>query len=323
MHFESEPTDDELAYDSDDFESSDEATQQSADEPDHHADKSESISSENSHTDPPTDISVAHAEVSKLTTEPKPRLPRAGTAFLAFATFILTQLVAGIFVVIGAGIYAVAALGLKPDEAGFIEFIMQTTLYSLVPIFIISGYAVLMVTRWLARDVMTDGEITGLGWAKSSPLRCLAGAALGAIIYCSTIFLVGALFPNLEPESGGPIEAMAKQGGVMLLLLIIAVVIFAPLVEEFLFRGVMLAGFTRSFGFPVAAFFCTSLFVLVHLDAIMRYTPGIIPLTGLALGALLVRVKFKSVWPAIAAHFGYNGMAVLLPMILKLIYSGE
>ena len=323
MYFESEPTDDELAYDSDDFESPDEATQQPADEPDHHADKSESIYSENSHTDPPTDISVAHAEVSKLTTEPKPRIPRAGTAFLTFATFFLAQVVVSIFVGIVSGIIAVAVLNLKPDEDGFIEFVTQTILYSLLPISIISGYSVLMVTRWLARDVMTDGEITGVGWVKSSSMRCLAGAALGAVIYCSTIFLVGALFPNLAPESGGPIEAMAKQGGVMLLLLIIAIVIFAPLVEEFLFRGVMLAGFTRSFGFPVAAFFCTSLFVLVHLDAIMRYTPGIIPLTGLALGALLVRVKFKSVWPAIAAHFGYNGMAVLLPMILKLISSGE
>lgn len=97
----------------------------------------------------------------------------------------------------------------------------------------------------------------------------------------------------------------------------------SPLVEEFLFRDVMLAGFTRTFGFPIAAFFCTSLFVLVHIDAIMRYTPGVIPLTGLALGAIWVRVKFKSVWPAIAAHFGYNGMAVLLPLILKLISAGE
>ena len=170
------------------FESSDDATQQPADEPDHHADKSESISAENSHTDPPTDISVSHAEVSKLTTEPKPRIPRAGTAFLTFATFFLAQVVVSIFVGIVSGIIAIAALDLKPDEDGFIEFVTQTILYSLLPLSIISGYSVLMVTRWLARDVMTDGEITGVGWVKSSSMRCLAGAALGAVIYCSTIF---------------------------------------------------------------------------------------------------------------------------------------
>jgi len=323
MYFESEPTNDELAYDGDELESSDDATQQPANEPGQNADESESISPENAQAAPPTNFSVAHTEVAESITEPKPRIPRAGTAFLTFATFFLAQVVVSIFVGIAAGIIAVAALGLKPDESGFLAFVTQTILYSLLPISILSGYSVLMVTRWLARDVITDGEVTGVGWVKSSPMKCLAGAALGAVIYCSTIFLVSSLFPNLKPESGGPIEAMAKQGGVMLLLLIIAVVIFAPLVEEFLFRGVMLAGFTRSFGFPVAAFFCTSLFVLVHLEAIMRYTPAVIPLTGLALGAIWVRVKFKSVWPAIAAHFGYNGMAVLLPLILKLISAGE
>ena len=277
----------------------------------------------NAPSEPSSDISRDDSEPPETVPEPKPRLPRAGTAFLAFATFILTQLVAGIFVVIGAGIYAVAALGLKPDEAGFIDFIMQTTLYSLVPIFIISGYAVLMVTRWLARDVMTDGEITGLGWAKSSPLRCLAGAALGVVICCCTTFLVITLFPNLEPEAGGPFEDMLNQGGVMLLLLIILALVLAPLVEEFLFRGVMLAGFTRSFGFPVAVFFCTSLFVLLHFDAILRYTPAVIPLTAISLALVFVRVKFKSLWPAIAAHFGYNCMALLIPTILELFSVGE
>lgn len=310
MYFDYEPTD------VDDFKSANDAPQQPANEPEHDDNKSDSIFSGNSATDPTTDISIAHGEAR---TEPKPRIPRAGTAFLTFATFFVAQIVVSIFVGIAAGIIAVAALGLEPNKEGFSEFITQTVLYSLLPISILSGYCVLMVTRWLARDVMTEGEITGVGWVKSSAMKCLAGTALGAVIYCSTMFLVDAIFPNLEPESGGAIAAMAKQGGIMLLLLIIVVVVFAPLVEEFLFRGVMLAGFTRSFGFPIAAFCCTSLFVLVHLDAIMRYTPAIIPLTGLALGALFMRVKYKSVWPAIAAHFGYNGMAVLLPTILKLI----
>ncbi|HIN53667.1 MAG TPA: CPBP family intramembrane metalloprotease [Planctomycetes bacterium] len=276
----------------------------------------------NAPSEPSSDISRDDSEPPETVPEPKPRLPRAGTAFLAFATFILTQLVAGIFVVIGAWIYAVAALGLKPDEAGFMDFIMQTTLYSAVPISILAGYAVLMVTRWLARDVITDGEITGVGWVESSPLRCLLGAALGVAICCSTTFLMITLFPNLEPEAG-PLDDMFNQGGVMLLLLIILALVLAPLVEEFLFRGVMLAGFTRSFGFPLAVFFCTSLFVLLHFDAILRYTPAVIPLTGISLALVFLRVKFKSLWPAIAAHFGYNGMALLVPTILELISSAE
>ena len=97
----------------------------------------------------------------------------------------------------------------------------------------------------------------------------------------------------------------------------------SPLVEEFLFRGVMLAGFTRTFGFPIGAFFCTSLFVLLHFDAILRYTPAVIPLTVISLALVFLRVKFKSLWPAIDSHFGYNGMAHLIPTILELFSVGE
>lgn len=331
MNFESESMDDETGYDGGELEPSDDGLEQPEEQPQGDDHESEQAAAEpqrdeeiaHAPTEPSTDFSAIDSAAPETAPEPKPRIPRAGTAFVAFTTFFIAQVVVSIFVGIAAGIIAVAALGLTPEDEGFLEFVMQTTLYSVVPISILAGYAVLLVTRWLARDAITDGEVTGVGWVKSSPMRCLAGAALGATIYLVTIFMVRGLFPNLQPESGGPIEAMAKQGGIMLLLLVIGVVVFAPLVEEFLFRGVMLAGFTRSFGLPVAVFFCTSLFVMVHLDAIMRYTPGVIPLTGLALGAVFVRIKFKSVWPAIAAHFGYNGMAVLLPMFYQLFSSGE
>ena len=334
MNFESESMDDETGYDGGELEPSDDGLEQPEKQPQGDDHESEQAAAEpqrdeeiaHAPTEPSTDFSAIDSAAPETAPEPKPRIPRAGTAFVAFTTFFIAQVVVSIAVAIGAavaGLISYASLGLKPEESDFFDLIMQSTLYSVVPISIIAGFSVLLVTRWLARDAITDGEVTGVGWVKSSPMRCLAGAVLGAVIYLATIFLVRTLFPNLEPESGGPIEAMAKQGGIMLLLLVIGVVVFAPLVEEFLFRGVMLAGFTRSFGLPVAVFFCTSLFVMVHLDAIMRYTPGVIPLTGLALGAVFVRIKFKSVWPAIAAHFGYNGMAVLLPMFYQLFSSGE
>ena len=84
MHFDYEPTD------IDDFKSANNAPQQPANEPEHDDNKSDSIFSRDSATDPTTDMSIAHGEVR---TEPKPRIPRAGTAFLTFATFFVAQIV--------------------------------------------------------------------------------------------------------------------------------------------------------------------------------------------------------------------------------------
>jgi len=105
---------------------------------------------------------------------------------------------------------------------------------------------------------------------------------------------------------------MLTSGGLATVIVGIAAVLCAPLIEEFLFRGVMLAGFTRSFGLPAAVVLSTGLFVAVHIPELMHYWPGTIGVGGMAVVAVAVRIQFKSLGPAIAVHLGYNGALIAL-----------
>jgi membrane protease YdiL (CAAX protease family) len=82
-------------------------------------------------------------------------------------------------------------------------------------------------------------------------------------------------------------------------------VIAAPVFEEFIFRGVLFAGFRRSFGTPLAAFASAVVFALVH-------PPVAAPVVFLmALGAAFVYERWRWLGAPIATHCVYNGIVVL------------
>jgi uncharacterized protein len=83
------------------------------------------------------------------------------------------------------------------------------------------------------------------------------------------------------------------------------------LIEGTMFRGVMMAGFKRSFGATVPALVCTSLFVLCHLGELIRFWPEVFVLTTVGILATWLRLKTRSIFPAIALRASYNGVVVL------------
>ena len=85
-----------------------------------------------------------------------------------------------------------------------------------------------------------------------------------------------------------------------------AIAIFAPFVEEFAFRGVVLGGLRR-FGDGFAIFVSAALFSLIHgnLAQIPFAFVG-----GLILG--YVTVESGSMWPAITVHMINNSLSILI-----------
>jgi len=247
---------------------------------------------------------------------PAPRIPRAGTAFLAFVTFFGAQLVGGLIVGVIAGVQ-LATSGIDLSNEAALERAMQGIIgdyiiYSLLPITIFSGLAVLLVTRRMARDVMNVGDPDGVGWSNFSAAKFLVGLVAGIGVAATYIALASTVFVNYQHETQGPLSEMLTSGGLATVIVGIAAVLCAPLIEEFLFRGVMLAGFTRSFGLPAAVILSTALFVAVHIPELMHYWPGTIGVGGMAVVAVAVRIKMKSLGPAIAVHLGYNGALIAL-----------
>lgn len=82
----------------------------------------------------------------------------------------------------------------------------------------------------------------------------------------------------------------------------------APLAEEMLLRGLMYPLLRRVSNVPVAAVATTAVFMGLHGNLVQAV--AVVPLGILA--ALLVEVTGR-LWPAVAAHLGFNLAAGLLP----------
>lgn len=149
----------------------------------------------------------------------------------------------------------------------------------------------------------TMGEDLGLRLARRG-YGLAAVVALGAI---GVSALWSLLLNRLGAEFGNQVIVDAISDGADPRL-IVAVVLFAPILEELLFRGWVLPRLMRRFG-EVPGFLLTALgFTALHLDA-PQVAPPILAL-ALALGWL--RLRTRSVWPGVLAHALNNGLALAL-----------
>lgn len=87
---------------------------------------------------------------------------------------------------------------------------------------------------------------------------------------------------------------------------IIVVVIATPVIEEFLFRGIIHQGLERRFGFVAGALVSSLIFALFHVD--YRLFP---PIFFLGFGFALLLHRTGSIWPPIAGHFIVNLTGVM------------
>lgn len=87
---------------------------------------------------------------------------------------------------------------------------------------------------------------------------------------------------------------------------ILRIVVIAPIVEELIFRGVIMSGFSRIYHPVFAIFFSALLFAFFHLN------PWQFP-AAFALGLILgwIRIRTGSVLACIAGHAIHNGLVFL------------
>lgn len=106
-----------------------------------------------------------------------------------------------------------------------------------------------------------------------------------------------ALFPP-DPSAIDWFAEMMKFGpGAFIVLCIVA-----PLLEEMLFRGIILRGFLNHYPADKAILLSAALFGVAHMNVYQGVTATIL---GWFLGLLFVVTR--SLWPCILAHAAYNG----------------
>lgn len=234
--------------------------------------------------------------------------PRMLAAVGALAVYFLMQFAVGVLVGIGFalahGITGGAQLQAMLREPHVrIELVVFTLPLSCV-------LSILVLRLWFRRQWLADAG-TGIG---IRPIRVSAFA--GQMLLGMAALLLGGVLTLLVTGGHPPVQDIRQIMGAsslpLRLGLALTAVTLVPLVEEILFRGILLPSLLRHMPVMVAVTVDAAMFALVHLPD-FGWKPG--ALVGLALlGGVCCwrRLKTGSIYSAVAVHAGNNVLAMLV-----------
>lgn len=137
----------------------------------------------------------------------------------------------------------------------------------------------------------------------------LAASLLAGLLLAAAYAIGIQLFWTPEPiENPGPLTRMGSTRGWPQWTWAVLGLAFSPWIEEFVFRGQLLAALSAAWGRLAGAIASTLLFLLLHVSELVGFPPGALGVTAMALAALAAREWTGSVWPAMLVHFGYNAL---------------
>jgi membrane protease YdiL (CAAX protease family) len=207
-----------------------------------------------------------------------------------------------------------AALVRRLIPAGEGEEELATLVWYSLPSGLLASYAVAGVSvYWLLarRHRVPIAPALGLG---RYPAGRLAAPFGGGIALQFVTALIVAFAP--PPPDHELIFDVFLRGGVWSIAFFFAVAVgLAPLLEETLFRGLLLPALVRRHGFASSALLVTLLFTGLHAFQTGLYWPALasIFLCGWILAWL--RQRHGALWPSVAFHIGFNFTA-FVPVLL-------
>ena len=101
-------------------------------------------------------------------------------------------------------------------------------------------------------------------------------------------------------------EQLAWFNDISPLTLVFYLAVVPALCEELFFRGYALSGLRSSFGKPAALVIVSFAFGMTHYSA-----HKLIPTTALGMLLALLVLQYRSIWPAMLAHFMHNAISIL------------
>jgi membrane protease YdiL (CAAX protease family) len=256
------------------------------------------------------------ASVSPQPSSDAQRAPGVLYALALIVIYFLLQIAAGVLVSFVAGLLEAIRhpeLSHAQVHTHVMDVLQRPNSNALLVIIALPLIAVLML--WFVHRhwplLWTGRRPPGFGW--TAPVS--ASWYLIALVIGLSMPPIGAVVTQMLAhghEVTQNVEELSRQasGNLRLPLAIVAVTV-GPMIEELMFRGVLLSALMHRLSTRWSVTICACLFGAVHLaglDFKWYAVPNLILLAGVL---CWLRLKSASLWPAVIAHSVYNLFALI------------
>lgn len=203
------------------------------------------------------------------------------------------------------------SVAITPDDPAWLELyetIMVKTLENTTQIMLVSHLLTILVLC-LFYTLRKKSPVRELGFRAINPVRYVSMALFGIALQIFAVVLV-MLLPISPEIMSQHADVYSAPQNTSLLLELISTALLTGIVEEIVFRGMILKYLKRVIHPAVAVVISSLVFALGHPTLIALIYSAVL---GIIFGALYV--KFNSVVPSIIVHVFFNGTACLLVLI--------
>lgn len=218
-------------------------------------------------------------------------------------TWGVREAVLGVLAVPAAFAIAVLLLSLVPGLPGALASALAT---------VALAAAAVAVARRPARQSGGFGRALGLdlpSWSDTG--RVLGWSLLLLVVQAVSVALLVAAVPALEGAEADNASFLREEPLWSLLLFVVLACAVAPVLEELLFRGIVLRGLMLRLGFWPAAVLSSACFGLFHAQSLERGAVLLIVATGVfGLGLCVLARRTGRLGPGIGVHAVRNAVAI-------------
>lgn len=221
-----------------------------------------------------------------------------------------------ILVAIGLAIGTVVLVGLEgigdgsADMGSLVEAlsargVLEPWLVLLLAAMVV-GEGAMPLSAWLFSGLKHRCGWSALGFRR---FRALDGLLLTGMVVVGGVlvsFLYDLLVTSLGMEAPTNWPSELTQSGLGLAVMAALAVAVAPVAEETFFRGFVLGGIGKRFGYGWGAVVSALLFSVAHMQL-----TAFVPIFILGLLLAWLYVKTGSIWPCILTHAAYNSIALV------------
>jgi membrane protease YdiL (CAAX protease family) len=193
----------------------------------------------------------------------------------------------------------------------------RETTAALIQGVVFHGVALLIIWIFIRRRSSSWQEAFGLNF--DGLKRAVGQGMAGYIGIIPIIVVTSMLWQILFYTAGYPVTLqdvvtifLEPQSGWSLFLLLVLAVVVAPLVEEALFRGILLPVLMKKMGTGTAVVATSLVFAGIH-----QHLPSFAPLFVLAVGLAMLYIHSGSLWAPIVLHAVFNGVSICILLLVS------